>query len=146
MVLPLPPSKTNTSNKAWRDAVRWLRMRQMWSLSYLDASQPVNLSVNHGLTSTWSAPLSLVRTWFVPVPMCDHSQGVYFPPNTQEAEYSLSGFIQQTNKQTRGDSLPFKKKLFLQFHVCVLHPCSVFLDVYSVLFGFYLTTCVYVWH
>jgi len=34
MVLPLPPSKTNTSYKAWGDAVRWLRMRQMWSLSY----------------------------------------------------------------------------------------------------------------
>jgi len=26
MVLPLPPSKPNTSYKAWGDAVRWLRM------------------------------------------------------------------------------------------------------------------------
>ena len=34
MILPLPLSKTNTSNKAWGDAVRWLRVRQMWSLSY----------------------------------------------------------------------------------------------------------------
>jgi len=24
----------------------------------------------------------LERTWFVPLPVCDHSQGVYFPPNT----------------------------------------------------------------
>ena len=39
------------------------------------------------------------------------------------------------------------KKSFL-FYVCVLQPCSVFLDVYSVtsLFLFYLTTCVCVCH
>ena len=34
MVLPLPPSKTNTSNKAWGDTVRWVRMRQVWYVSY----------------------------------------------------------------------------------------------------------------
>jgi len=34
------------------------------------------------LTSTWVVPLFLVRTWFVPLPVCDHSKGVYFPPNT----------------------------------------------------------------
>ena len=34
----------------------------------------------------------------------------------------------------------------LLFHVCVLHPCSVFLDVYSTLFLFYLATCVCVCH
>jgi len=33
MVWSLPPSKTNTSNKTWGDAVRWLRMWQVWSLS-----------------------------------------------------------------------------------------------------------------
>jgi len=32
------------------------------------------------------------------------------------------------------------------FHVCFLHPCSVFLDVYSVLRLFYLTSCVCVCH
>ena len=32
------------------------------------------------------------------------------------------------------------------FHVCVLHLCSVFIDWYSVLFLFYLTTCVCVCH
>jgi len=48
-----------------------------------NASQPVNLQrVNHTLTSTWSVPLSLIRTWFVPLPVCDHSQGIYFLPNT----------------------------------------------------------------
>ena len=84
MVLHLSPSKTNTSNKAWGDAVRWLRMRliQGWRKSR-DARQPVNLeSVNNRLTRTWSVLLFLVRTWFVPLLVCDHSQGVYFPPNT----------------------------------------------------------------
>ena len=73
--------------KAWGDAVRsrWLRMRLVWGwCKSRDASQPVNLySVNHRLTRTWCVPLSLVRTWFVPPPVCDHSQGVYFPPNTK---------------------------------------------------------------
>ena len=32
------------------------------------------------------------------------------------------------------------------FHVCFIHPCSVFLDVYSVLCLFYSTTCVCVCH
>ena len=32
------------------------------------------------------------------------------------------------------------------FHVCVFHPCSVFLAVYSVLCLFYLTSCVCVCH
>ena len=32
------------------------------------------------------------------------------------------------------------------FHVCVHHPCSVFLDVYSVLCLFYLTTRVCICH
>ena len=46
---------------------------------------------------------------------------------------------------------PFQKselsvKNSLLFHVCVLHPCSVFLDVYSVLFFFCLTSCVYIYH
>ena len=35
---------------------------------------------------------------------------------------------------------------YLLFHVCVLHPCSVVLDVYSVPCLFYLTTCVCVCH
>jgi len=38
-------------------------------------------SVNHRLTSTWSVPLSLVRTWFVSLSVCDHSKGVDFPLN-----------------------------------------------------------------
>jgi len=28
-------------------------------------------------------PLSLIHTWLVPLPVCNHSQGVYFPPNTE---------------------------------------------------------------
>jgi len=35
------------------------------------------------LTRTCIVPLSLVRTWFVPLPVCGHSQGIYFPPNTR---------------------------------------------------------------
>jgi len=46
IVLPLPPSKTNTSNKAWKDAIQWPRLRMLfvwgWRKSR-DASQPVNL-------------------------------------------------------------------------------------------------------
>jgi len=40
-------------------------------------------------------------TWFVPLPVCDHSQGVYFPPNTGAAVLFF-GFDsnKQTNKQT----------------------------------------------
>jgi len=55
-------------------------------------------------------PLSLVRTWFVPLPMCDHSQGVYFPPNTGEC--SFSGFI-PTNKQTNKYWQIERKKLIV---------------------------------
>jgi len=44
----------------------------------------------------------------------------------------------QQNKYIR---LSVKFKLF---HMCVLHPFSVFLHVYSVLFLFYSTTCVWV--
>ena len=33
-------------------------------------------------TRKWSVPLSLVRIWLVPVPVCAYSQGVYFPPNS----------------------------------------------------------------
>jgi len=67
-----------------------------------NASQPVNLqSVNHNLTNTWSVPLSLVRKWFVPLPVCDHSQGVFFPPNTRGG-IMFFGFYtnKQTNKRT----------------------------------------------
>jgi len=39
-------------------------------------------SINHRLTGTRSVLLAFVPTWFVPLPMCDHSQGVYFPLNT----------------------------------------------------------------
>jgi len=68
-----------------------------------DASQPVNLySVNHRLTSTWFVPLSLVGTWFVPLLVCDHSQGVYFPPKRRR---SFSGFL-PTNKQTNKQNMP----------------------------------------
>jgi len=44
------------------------------------ACQLVTESVDHRLTSTWFVPLSLVCMWCVPLLVCDHSQGVYFPP------------------------------------------------------------------
>ena len=61
--------------------------------------------VNHRLTRTWFVPLSLVCTWFVPLPLCDHSQGVYLPPNRRRSKVFRILFQQtnkQTNKQTRG--------------------------------------------
>jgi len=66
---------------------------------FRDASQPVNLSVNHRLTCTWFVPLSLGCTWFVPLPVCDHSYGVYFPPNRRRS-LVFGVLFQQTNKQT----------------------------------------------
>ena len=58
-------------------------------------------SVNHRLTSTWFVTLSLVRTWCVPLPVCDHSQGVYFPPNRRRS-IVFRVLFQQTNKQING--------------------------------------------
>jgi len=53
------------------------------------------------------------RTWFVPVPVCDHSQGSYFPPNTGGGVW-FSGFYsnKQTNKATNKqlDNPTFKKR------------------------------------
>ena len=40
-------------------------------------------SVNHRFTRTCFVPLSLASTWFVPLSVCDHSQGVSFPPTTE---------------------------------------------------------------
>ena len=34
---------------------------------------------------TWFVLLPLVCTWFVPLPVCDHSRGVYFPPNRRRS-------------------------------------------------------------
>ena len=44
-------------------------------------------------------PLSLVRTWFVPLPVCDHPQGVYFPPNIGGVVFRV--LFQETIKQTK---------------------------------------------
>jgi len=42
--------------------------------------------------------LSLVRTWFLSLLVCDHSQGVYFPPNTGGG---VSFFGYYSNKQKK---------------------------------------------
>ena len=43
--------------------------------------------------------------------------------------------------------IPNQKQIHkTMFHVWLIHPCSVFLDVYAVLCLFYLTTCVCVCH
>ena len=34
------------------------------------------------LSNDITAHMSLARTWFVPLSVCDHSQGVFFPTNT----------------------------------------------------------------
>jgi len=39
------------------------------------------------------------RTWFVSLPVCDHSQGVYFPPNRRRS-IVFRVLFEQTNKQT----------------------------------------------
>ena len=98
----LPPSKTNTSYKAWWNAVQWLRMsRWVGAAKSSDASQPVNLySANHRLTRKWYVPLSLANTWLVPLSVCDHSQGIYFTSNHKKLSVVLRVLFQQTNKQT----------------------------------------------
>jgi len=68
------------------------------------------------LTSTWSVPLSLVRMWFVPLPVCADSQVGYFPPNSGGG-YHFSSFIainKQTNKQSQwgGPEAPGMTKNF----------------------------------
>jgi len=44
----------------------------------------------------WSA----ICTWFVPLPECNHSQGVYFPPNRRQS-IIFRVLIQQINKQSK---------------------------------------------
>jgi len=44
MVLTPPLSKTNTSNKAWGDAVLWLRMRLVWGLRVMSTVTYTNMS------------------------------------------------------------------------------------------------------
>ena len=60
-------------------------------------------SVDHGLTRTWSVLLSLVCTWFAPLPVCDHLQGVYIPPNRRWSTV-FRVLFQQTNRQTNEDA------------------------------------------
>ena len=51
------------------------------------------------MTSTWFVPLSLVCTSrFVPLHVCDHSQGVYFPPKRRRS-MGFRVLSQRTNKQ-----------------------------------------------
>jgi len=42
-----------------------------------------------------------ICTWFAPLPVCDHSQGVYFPPNRRRSIVFLGLFQQKTSKQTK---------------------------------------------
>ena len=52
------------------------------------APPPVLVPVVLGTLAVWIPnqkliiEMSLVRRWFVLLPVCDHSQGFYFPPNT----------------------------------------------------------------
>jgi len=89
------------------------------------------LSNNYGLTRAWFVPLSLVCRWFEPLPVCDHFQGIGFPPNRRWS-IVFRIIFRQTNKQTneppvlgtppiierwinlevRGEDLYGKKKVF----------------------------------
>jgi len=101
MVLPLPPSKTNTSYKAWRDAVRWLNMRQMWSLLY--PGMRASPSTCRVLAIDWHVRGLYYCLWCARgVCLCPRvitPRGFTSLP-TQEAEYSFSCFI-PTNKHTK---------------------------------------------
>ena len=45
---------------------------------------------------------NLARTWFVPLPVCDHTQRVYFPPNKGGGVYFFGFYSnKQTNKLKR---------------------------------------------
>ena len=50
------------------------------------------------MTSTWYVPLSAVRTWFVPLPVFDHSQEL--PSQHRRWSIVFRVLFQQTNKQT----------------------------------------------
>jgi len=73
-----------------------------------DAFRAYGGGVNHGLTSRWAqtvVPLSLLTTSrFLPLPLHDHSQGVYFPPNRRRS-IVFRVLFQQTNQQTNKLSL-----------------------------------------
>jgi len=86
------------------------------------AGQGVNQpGVNHRLTSTWFVPLSLVCTSrFVSLPVCDHSQGIYFPPNRRRS-IVFRVLFQQTNKSTN-------KQTYFPNNFCA---CVVYVSVLS---------------
>jgi len=89
----LPPSKASTSNKAWGDTVRWLRMRQIWSLLY-PAEMRVSPSTCRVLTIDWHESGLYRCLWYARglcLCPCVITQRCLLP-SQQEAEYSFSGF------------------------------------------------------
>ena len=87
-----------------------------------------NMSHNHvdsffsptlKVSASWFVPLSFVWTsQFVPLPVWDHSQGVYFPPNSRRS-IVFRILFQQTNKQTNKQS--FSNSLHSHNSVSALH-------------------------
>jgi len=57
------------------------------------------------LTRTWFVPLSLVYTWFVTLSVCDHSQGVYFPPTWRWSMVFWGLFLKKKKKS--GFRIPY---------------------------------------
>jgi len=111
MVLPLPPSITNTSNKAWGDAFRWLRMRLVygWRKSR-DASHPVNLS--RVLTILWHVRglyRCLGHARGLCLSPCVTTPGGLLPSHHRRWSIVFRVLFQQTNKQKN-------KKLSLPVH------------------------------
>jgi len=87
-------------------------------------------------------------------PMCLIAEGILrgcqglFTPVSWDTHYQFSikkstFKINIKNKTTRTNH---ENKHKLLFYMCVLHPCSVFLNVYCVACRYYLNTCVRVCH
>ena len=64
-----------------------------WKKSYLQKKHKKYLGTRKHV------PLSLESTWHVPLSVCDHSQGFYFPPNHRRWSIVCRVLFQQTNKQ-----------------------------------------------
>ena len=84
------------------EAVAWTNVRMESNLRSISSNSFLRKRTN--VIRLSGKPVNLrpfKRTWFVPLPMCDRSQGVYFPPNTASGVYFFGFYSnKQTNKQT----------------------------------------------
>jgi len=68
----------------------------------------------------------LVCTWFVPLPLCDHSQGVYFPSQHRRRSIVFRVLFQETNKQTNKPMMLLvdRNNVFQLHHLQKAHPLT----------------------